>query len=725
MNPAAEALKAKARAVRIEDEVARRGIKLLGKIDRSGKCPRCGGDDRFSINTKKQTWNCRGCKTDAVTGDIIGLVEWLDEVDYVRAVETLTGERQPIAKTNGYHAGPVGPEPTQKREIVEVYPYHDADTALRYEVCRQEWTEDGKRKKSFLQRRPNGGIVDGKPRDGWVWGLSEGLYLRGRNGDFYIATEERLRDWKGAERIELEAVAPILYRLPELREEMAQDPNERRPIMLAEGERDVHTLVAWNCCATTNSGGAANWTDEHAAELVGADVVILVDNDAAGRDRTANTCRSLVGKAKSIKVLRWPEHWPDCPKGGDVTDWRDAAGGTADRFFAIIDKLPEWTPGDGQEQQTETNGLDVDDDEPRRASRFKIEMLDDIVLPDDPVELIAGMAPMGPALGIVSGPPKSFKSFLLIHVGLHIATDTPYCCRAVQGGGVIYITSEGIRGVRRRLVAGRRAMGIEGKKVPFALIPAMPNLATGETDRAELQKEITDNLAKFGVPLRLIVIDTMRRAISGKSENEQKDMSILIDNCEALARAFDCLVVLIHHSPRSDDQRGSGSNALDGAADMMWSVIRPDDTKLTANATVARTKDGEEGDTWTFELRVVEVGTDRDGNPIMSCSVEVTVEPERKTTKKREKKPPSPLGAKFLQALQDVFAAGATVPYQNWKAVKLDLWRAESERMNLLEKSDQKDAKRRADVSFHKHKRELIERDHIVVDNDVAWLKPA
>jgi hypothetical protein len=109
----------------------------------------------------------------------------------------------------------------------------------------------------------------------------------------------------------------------------------------------------------------------------------------------------------------------------------------------------------------------------------------------------------------------------------------------------------------------------------------------------------------------------------------------------------------------------------------------------------------------------------------MSCSVEVTVEPERKTTKKREKKPPSPLGAKFLQALQDVFAAGATVPYQNWKAVKLDLWRAESERMNLLEKSDQKDAKRRADVSFHKHKRELIERDHIVVDNDVAWLKPA
>jgi hypothetical protein len=36
---------------------------------------------------------------------------------------------------------------------------------------------------------------------------------------------------------------------------------------------------------------------------------------------------------------------------------------------------------------------------------------------------------------------------------------------------------------------------------------------------------------------------------------------------------------------------------------------------------VARRKDGEEGDKWAFELRVVEVGVDRDGNPITSCSV--------------------------------------------------------------------------------------------------------
>ena len=192
------------------------------------------------------------------------------------------------------------------------------------------------------------------------------------------------------------------------------------------------------------------------------------------------------------------------------------------------------------------------------ANRFHVEMLKEIALPDDPVELIQGLLPMGPALGVVFGPPKSLKSFLLKHVGLHIANLRPYCGRTVQGGAVAYVTSEGIRGVKRRLIAARRAMGIEGRNVPFALVSTMPNLGAGEGDRAALQQAISDTFAEknITVPLRLIVIDTLRRSMPGKSENEQKDVSIVLDNCEASARAFGCLVILVHHSPRSNDERG-------------------------------------------------------------------------------------------------------------------------------------------------------------------------
>ena len=51
-SPALERWIEQARAVHIEDELARRNIKLSGKIERDGPCPKCGGDDRFAINIK-------------------------------------------------------------------------------------------------------------------------------------------------------------------------------------------------------------------------------------------------------------------------------------------------------------------------------------------------------------------------------------------------------------------------------------------------------------------------------------------------------------------------------------------------------------------------------------------------------------------------------------------------------------------------------------------------
>src|ERR1700722_6747022 len=82
----------RAKAVRIEDEVERRGIKLVGRIDRSGPCPLCGGKDRFSINTRKQVFLCRGC---VARGNVIALVRFLDGCGFLEALEYLTGERAP------------------------------------------------------------------------------------------------------------------------------------------------------------------------------------------------------------------------------------------------------------------------------------------------------------------------------------------------------------------------------------------------------------------------------------------------------------------------------------------------------------------------------------------------------------------------------------------------------------------------------------------------------
>src|SRR5262245_4266136 len=83
---------ARARAVRIEDEITRRGVKLTGRgPERSGPCPRCGGIDRFAINTSKQIWNCRGCQRG---GDVISLVQHLDGCNFNAAIATLSRQEQ-------------------------------------------------------------------------------------------------------------------------------------------------------------------------------------------------------------------------------------------------------------------------------------------------------------------------------------------------------------------------------------------------------------------------------------------------------------------------------------------------------------------------------------------------------------------------------------------------------------------------------------------------------
>lgn len=82
-----------ARACPIGDYADAVGIRLRGRVERSGPCPNCGGEDRFNLNTVKGLWFCRQCKDDG--GDVIDLVRLVEGCDFVRACEILTGTPAP------------------------------------------------------------------------------------------------------------------------------------------------------------------------------------------------------------------------------------------------------------------------------------------------------------------------------------------------------------------------------------------------------------------------------------------------------------------------------------------------------------------------------------------------------------------------------------------------------------------------------------------------------
>jgi hypothetical protein len=312
-----------ARNIPIEHVLDQRGIKLRGKVERVGPCPKCGGTDRFSINTQKRVFNCRGCNA---KGDVIALVMHLDGVEFSDAVNTLAG---PFPKANGKDTGA---RDGAKKVSVKSFEYTDANGELvfikdRFQFKKRDGSyllKDRKPKKTFAQRRPD----------------------PDRSGEFL---------WN------MEGVPALIYRLPEVIEAVASD----HPILIVEGEAKADLLACWNIAATCNAGGAKKkWKKEHAEFLRGADVVLVPDNDDAGWQHANAVGASLAGIASRIRVLVLP----GLPTKGDVVDWAEA-GGTREQLDALIADAPEWHAPSAEQQNQQS------DDERAKAKAREDELL--------------------------------------------------------------------------------------------------------------------------------------------------------------------------------------------------------------------------------------------------------------------------------------------------------------------------------------------------------------
>jgi AAA domain len=170
---------------------------------------------------------------------------------------------------------------------------------------------------------------------------------------------QRMRDAAGQWTWKVRGVRQVPYRLLELIEAIANE----HVVAVAEGERDVDNLRKLGIPATTNAGGAGKWRDALDQHFAGADVVIIADNDPQkkhpktkepmfhddgrpilpGQDHAQDVARHLSGVAARVRVLDLGKAWPACPPKGDISDWI-AAGGTIEQLFALVERLPDWSP---------------------------------------------------------------------------------------------------------------------------------------------------------------------------------------------------------------------------------------------------------------------------------------------------------------------------------------------------------------------------------------------
>jgi hypothetical protein len=95
-------------------------------------------------------------------------------------------------------------------------------------------------------------------------------------------------------------------------------------------------------------------------------------------------------------------------------------------------------------------------------------------------------------------------------------------------------------------------------------------------------------------------------------------MGRYIKAADALRDAFDCLIVIVHHSGH-EGQRPRGHSSLLGALDVLISVKRSEDQLVVAEVEMA--KDDESGATFVSKLDQIWIGDDQDDEHLTTCVI--------------------------------------------------------------------------------------------------------
>ncbi|MDI6797107.1 MAG: AAA family ATPase [Desulfatibacillaceae bacterium] len=392
----------------------------------------------------------------------------------------------------------ISTKPTTKPrgKIVATYDYVDADGSLLYQVCRME-------PKSFRQRRPNG-------KGGWIW--------------------------------DLKGIDPVLYRLPDL--------EAAGTVFVVEGEKDCDRLRDMGFVATSNSGGAGKWRDDYSDHLEGKEVVILPDNDKAGRAHALQVCNSLHGKASGIKVLELPA----LPDKGDVSDFiktfldpLDAA----EKLSILAENCPTWEPP--QDKSLADAVLSVGDflrlDIPERKSFLHPWLKEDALI------LISGWRGIG----------KTFFALGCLDAVSRGEAFGPWECH--KAASCLLIDGEmPASDIQER----SRLLGLNEGHRPeplYVLCDAWANaqgLPRANLTCPDWRNSIKKVIADMAV--KVVVFDNIASLAPGLDENSRQDWDV-INQWLLELRFAGVTSILLHHVGKGGQQRGTSAREdnLDGS----------------------------------------------------------------------------------------------------------------------------------------------------------------
>ena len=233
-------------------------------------------------------------------------------------------------------------------------------------------------------------------------------------------------------------------------------------------------------------------------------------------------------------------------------------------------------------------------------------------------DFVEGLLTEGGA-SVVYGPSNVGKSFWILDLAVHVASGQMWRDDVeVDQGCVVYVALEGSNGLRNRLEALRREGLLSGDAPLFVCVSPVSLLEHGHSGM--LAQSVKEAASQSSLPCRLVVIDTMARAMAGGNENAGEDMGAAVASIDAIRAATGAHVCVIHHCGKDEAKGARGHSSLRAAVDTEIEVFRPDGERVST-VRVTKQRDLEPGEPMPFTLKQVELGTNRRGKPITSCVV--------------------------------------------------------------------------------------------------------
>ncbi len=255
------------------------------------------------------------------------------------------------------------------------------------------------------------------------------------------------------------------------------------------------------------------------------------------------------------------------------------------------------------------NVIELPEDEDARVIRFR-----ELTVTECSPYILKNVIHAGEIV-VIYGAAKSGKTFYAFHLAADIANGREHRGRRTRRGLVVHVALESVGAIKQRIIAYKQATG--ETDLPYVVLDWRLDLFDVNS-RDALREKIRELESEYRLPLALLIIDTLARAMPGTDENS-RELGDAVAHAHDLVRHHfpEAAVAAVHHAGKDSTKGARGHSSLYGNADGILLVENRDGQRVVSVDVHRNATEGEV--IAAFELETVKIGADADGDPITSC----------------------------------------------------------------------------------------------------------